>query len=118
MASGTNGTHLGFRDKKSGMNRKIIVSVIIIAGSGIINAWQKNQAVTPVIIGSYVFLLVLSLLDTIGGPVANIAGGLAVVAATFVVLNEFPWNTLLSALQGNTKPPIQTPQNVIGGGNA
>jgi hypothetical protein len=82
------------------MNKKVIIAVFIIGGSGVVNAATKGTAITPVILGSYIFLLVLSLADALGGPVAQLAGALAMLAAVVVLLTEFPWSTILSTVQG------------------
>lgn len=50
--------------------------------------------------GGYVFLLVLSLIDVFGGPVAKIASALSMVAMLYVLLNVFPWQVVLKTLQG------------------
>ena len=73
------------------MNKKIAVVGFIIVGGGLIKAWTANppQAITPVIIGGYVFILLLALLDAFGGPLGNLAGALAIVAGIYVVLTEY-----------------------------
>lgn len=82
------------------MNRKIVVAVVIIAGSGVVNALLKKKPLTPVIIGAYVFLFVLSILDIYGGPASQIAGALAMLAATYVIITEVPWDQIIKLVQG------------------
>lgn len=102
------------------MNKKIIIAVFVIGGAGVFNAIQAKKPLTPVILGSYIFLLVLSVLDIFGGQLGVLAGALAMVAVVFVLLNEFPWQQLITTLQGKTTtpapaqalPPNQTPQNI------
>jgi hypothetical protein len=89
------------------MNRKIIVAVFIIGGSGVVKSAMNKTAVTPVILGSYIFLLVLSILDAIGGPIAQLAGALAMLAAVVVLLTEFPWQTILGAVGVNQTSGIK-----------
>lgn len=82
------------------MNKHIVASVFIIGSSGVINAWSHKKAITPVIIGSYVFLLVLSIADMWGGQVSQLAGAIAMLAALTVLLTEFPWDIVLRTVQG------------------
>lgn len=82
------------------MNKKIIIAVLVVAASGVTRSWQKQQPITPVIIGAYVLLLVLSILDMFGGPISDLANALAMLAATYVLLTEFPWQSLISLVQG------------------
>jgi len=86
------------------MNKKIVIVGVIIIGSGVANAWlaKPPKAITPVVIGGFIFLLMLSLMDMFGGPMSNIASALAILAATYVLLTEFPWNTVLNAVKANT----------------
>lgn len=105
---------------QTSMNKKIIIAVFVIGGAGVFNAIQAKKPLTPVILGSYIFLLVLSVLDMFGGQLGVLAGALAMVAVVFVLLNEFPWQQLIATLQGKTTtpspaqalPPNQTPQNI------
>ena len=83
------------------MNKHIIAATLVIGGSGVIKAWQSNQPITPVIIGSYVFMLVLSILDLFGGQVSTLAGALAMVAMIGVILNT--WTPLLSTITSAVK---------------
>ena len=84
------------------MNQKIVVAVFIIGGSGIIHAVVNKTAITPVIIGSYIFLLVASILDIFGGQASQFAGALALLAATYVLLTEFPWTQILGMVKGTS----------------
>lgn len=79
------------------MNKKIIVATLVIAGSGVVNAWIKKQPITKVILGSYIFVLVLSVIDMFGGPLSQLATALAMLAVTYVLVSEFPWSTVLKA---------------------
>jgi len=81
------------------MNKHIIASVMIVGGSGVINAWTNKKPITPVILGSYVFLLTLSIADMFGGQVSQLAGAMALLAAVTVLLTEFPWGTVLKAVK-------------------
>jgi hypothetical protein len=82
------------------MNKHIIASVFIIAASGVVNSIVNKRAVTPVIIGSYVFLLVLAILDMFGGQISMLAGMFAMLAAITVLITEFPWAVLTQAVKG------------------
>lgn len=93
------------------MNKKIVVVGVIIIGSGVLKAWTAKppQAITPVIIGGFIFLLLLSIMDMFGGPMSTVAGALAILAATYIIINEFPWAVILSAVKA------QQPKTVIPG---
>jgi len=82
------------------MNRKIIVATFVIAGAGIMNAWMNNKPVTPVILGSYIFILMLSIADMFGGALSTLSGGIAMVAVTYVLLTEVPWSQFIKIVQG------------------
>lgn len=82
------------------MNRQIIVAVVIISGTGIVNAMLNQKAVTPIIIGSYVLLLLLAIADAVGGPFSQVWGAIALLAATVVVFTEFPLQQVISLVQG------------------
>ncbi len=83
------------------MNKQIVAAVVIIGASGIVSAWTKKQPITRVILGSYVLLLILAILDLFGGQVSRLAGALAMIAALYVIINQFPWSTLLNIVQGS-----------------
>lgn len=88
------------------VNQKIVVAVIIIGGSGIVHAIVNKTVITPVILGSYIFLLVCSVIDIFGGPASQFAGALALLAATYILLTEFPWSQIIGLVQGK-QPPAQ-----------
>jgi hypothetical protein len=84
------------------MNKKIIVSALVITGAGVVHSITSKppKAITPTVMGGYVFLLMLSLMDMIGGDLSKIAGGLSMVAVVYVLINVFPWSLLIGAVQG------------------
>lgn len=79
-----------------GVNKHIIAATLIIGVSGIIKAWQSKKPITPVILGSYVFMLVLSIIDMFGGKASQLAGALAMLAVVAVILNT--WAPLLGTI--------------------
>jgi hypothetical protein len=82
------------------MNSKIIVAAVVVGGSGFLNHLLNNQPVTRVIIGTYIFLLVLAIMDTFGGPFVQLSSALAMLAMVYVLLTEFPWQALINVVQG------------------
>lgn len=84
------------------MSKTVIVAGFVIAGSGVVNAWMNHKPVTTVIIGAYLFVLVLAVLEMFGGGIGQLADALAMLAVVYVLLTEFPWQTILNLLQGKT----------------
>jgi hypothetical protein len=82
------------------MNTKVVTAVVVIAGAGIVNAWVSKKPITTVIIGSYILLLVLSLMDMFGGKVSQLASAIAMLAVVYVLLTEFPWQQLINLSTG------------------
>ena len=86
------------------MNRHIVVAVVIVSGAGVINAITSKKPLTPVIIGSYIFFFMVAILDMYGGPMSTFAGALAMLAATFILMNEIPWIAIVAWVQGKKNP--------------
>ena len=82
------------------MNRSIIVAAFVIAGSGVVNAWSNQKPITPIIIGTYVFILIMAVMDMFGGGLADLASALSMLAVTYVLLTEFPWSKIISFVGG------------------
>lgn len=82
------------------MNNKIIVSVLFIGGTSVVKALTDGKPLTPILLGSYILLIILAIADMFGGRVSQIAGGISMIAVIYVLLNEFPWSTLSKALKG------------------
>jgi hypothetical protein len=101
------------------VNRKIIIAVVVVSSAGIANAWLNKRHITPVIIGSYVFLLVLALMDTLGGVVSQFAGALAMLAVVYTLIGTdpstgkpiFPWQELIAFAHGT---PVSGPSGAPG----
>lgn len=114
------------------INRQIIVAVLGIAGISIARVFTSNaQAVaaaggtagsvtgaitggtpvTPIIMGAYVVLLVLAVVDLFGPQAARIAGGLAMLALVYTILTQFPWTAIAAGLAG----PVAAGQNAPAG---
>lgn len=85
--------------EKERMNKQIVAAAVLIGATGVIGAASGGRPLTPVIIGTYVFLLALAILDMFGGQFSPFASALAMLAALYVLITEFPWNTLLSAVK-------------------
>jgi hypothetical protein len=94
------------------MNKSVVASAAIITGSGIINAWVNKKPVTRVIVGGYVFILTLSIGDMFGGELSKLMSALALLAATYVLITEFPWGILISTVQGTPSKPTPAPAPV------
>jgi hypothetical protein len=79
------------------VNKHIVAAALIIGATGVIKAYSSNppKAITPVIIGTYVLLLLLALMDLFGGPLAALSSALAMLAVLYILLTEFPWDIIL-----------------------
>jgi len=82
------------------MNKQIVVAAFVITGAGVVNAIMAKKPLSKIIMGGYVFLLVLSLFDLFGGPISQLASALSMVALVYVILNVFPWVTVIKQVQG------------------
>lgn len=82
------------------MNKKIVIAVVVIGGSGVVNSIVNKKPLTPVLLGSYILLLVLSIADMFGDGLSQLAGAIAMLAMVYVLLVEFPWTVILNTLQG------------------
>jgi hypothetical protein len=82
------------------VNRQVVISGFVIIGTGIIRAAQGKTDYTTVLVGGYVFLLVMSILDLFGGNLSRLASILALLAALYVVIDKFPWDIVINLIQG------------------
>lgn len=99
------------------MNKKIVVAALFIGGMGAYNALKNSRPVTPIILGSYIFLFVLAILDMFGGAIANLAGALSMVAVVYVLLTEVPWTDIGKFVGGSasaSKSTTSTGKNKAG----
>lgn len=86
------------------MNKAVVASTAILMGSGIVNSWVNKKPITRVVVGGYVFMLMLSVGDMFGGQLSQLMSALALLATTYVLLVEFPWSTVIATVQGTKKP--------------
>lgn len=85
----------------------------MVGGSGVMNAAINKTKVTPVIMGAYIFLLILAILDTFGGQLSVLSGALAMLAVVYVLIGVdpttkktiFPWDTILGVVK---QAPVPT----------
>ena len=72
------------------MNRSIITAVLGISALAVLHHYlapqPANASVTRILIGAFVLLLVLAILDTFGGPVSALASAIAMLALLVAVL--------------------------------
>lgn len=80
------------------INRTVLFSALIIGLSGAIQSFLNTGKFARQLIGAYVFLLLLSLVDLIGGAASQLASALAILAVLYVLLTQFPWTQLASAI--------------------
>jgi hypothetical protein len=84
------------------MNTKIVAAVVVIAGAGITTAYLNKKPITTVVIGSYILLLILSLMDMFGGKLSDLASAFAMLAVVYVLLTEVPWQQIINLAQGKS----------------
>ena len=84
------------------MNKHIIVAAFVVGGSGVLNSWHNQKPITPVIIGTFIFVLVLALVDSFAPPkMQTVVGAIAMLAVMYVLLTEFPWDWIFQALKSS-----------------
>jgi hypothetical protein len=72
------------------VNRSVVASTLVIMAVGIAHAWTATppQGITSVVLGGYVLMLILSVVDLFGGGLSQLASGLALLALVFALLVE------------------------------
>jgi len=80
------------------MNKEIIASAFVIGGAGVANGLIQQKPITKVLIGDFVFLLMLSIVDMFGGPFSSLSSALALLASLVTVLTVIPWQQILKAI--------------------
>lgn len=92
------------------VNKPVIVAVVTITAVSIVRAWSMGLGtakgvvasgtpiVTPIIMGAYIVLLVLAVIDLFGGMAAQVASALAMLALLTVILTQFPFTAITKAL--------------------
>lgn len=89
-------------------NRTVIIVALYVAAVTFVNhtiSKSKNTSLTRILVGAYIWLLLLSLLDMFGGALSQLASALAMLAAVYVTLTVFPWGAILSLTGGNGSEP-------------
>jgi hypothetical protein len=80
------------------INRTILFSALVIGIAGVTQSFLRTGKFSRALIGAYVFLLLLSMIDLIGGGASQLASALAILAVLYVLLTQFPWAQLYSAV--------------------
>lgn len=68
------------------LNRKIVISTMVLMFVGAVQAISKKSGISRVLLGGYMLMLVLSLLDLFGPPLSTIAGGIAMLAVIAAII--------------------------------
>jgi hypothetical protein len=83
------------------INRSVVIAAGGITAIGVSNAWLNKKPITPIIMGGYLLALALALFDLLGGGASQIAGALAWLALTAVVLTNLDlWQAVFSFVNG------------------
>lgn len=80
------------------INRTILFAALFIGLVGAVQAYVNHGKLARVLLGSYVFLLLLSIVDLIGGGASQLASALAILAALYAGLTQAPWQQLMLAV--------------------
>jgi hypothetical protein len=87
-----------------GVNRQVLIAVFGIAGIAIFKSvTSKGAPVSRILLGAYVLLLLLGLLDVFGGVFSTIAGGIAMLALVTMLLTEVNWGAIATLAGGGGK---------------
>lgn len=82
------------------MNRTILFAALFVGLVGGVQAFVNHGKLARVLIGTYVLLLLLALLDAVGGGASQLASALALLAALYAGLTQAPWQQLLKTVHG------------------
>lgn len=82
------------------MNRTVLFAALFIGLVGAAQVYVTKGSMTRVLIGTYVLILLLALLDAIGGAASQLASAFAILAVIYAGLTQAPWQQLLKAVQG------------------
>lgn len=80
------------------INKPVIIAALFIGGFSSFQAIYHNKPYSRILIGTYMFILVLSLLDLFGGPMATLASALAMLAALYVGITQVPWSDIFGLI--------------------
>jgi hypothetical protein len=81
------------------INRTVLFAALFLGVVGGIQAFVNHGSISRVLIGTYVFLLMLGLLDAIGGAASQLASAFAILAVLYATLTQFPWAQLAQAIK-------------------
>lgn len=82
------------------INKHIIVAGVVIGLSGAYTAYAAKRPITPVLLGDFIFMGLLSLLDLFGGGLSTLASAIAMIAVVVALVGTvtrkpiFPWQLL------------------------
>lgn len=80
------------------MNRTILFAALFIGLVGASQAVLNHGKLSRVLIGTYVLLLLLALVDAMGGAARQLASAIAILAALYAGLTQAPWQQLMAAV--------------------
>jgi hypothetical protein len=95
------------------VNKSIIATTLVITALGVVRAWTAKppQGITRVVIGGYILMFLLSVLDLFGGGLGELATMLARLALVAVLLLEgVPILQQFIVLNGGSTAPAILPQ--------
>jgi hypothetical protein len=72
------------------VNKQVIASTLVIMAVGVVHAWTAKppQGITPVVLGGYGLMVILSIVDMFGGGLSQVVSAIAMLALVATLLLE------------------------------
>lgn len=80
------------------MNKTVVGGVVFIGAAAVTSRILQHKQITPVIVGSFVLMLMLSILEFFGGAGNTLASALVSVAVLVTIVDVLPWQAILQAI--------------------
>lgn len=100
------------------VNQPVMIAVIGIGGIAFVNAIIAHKPVTRILLATYLLLLLMGLLDALGGMFSQLASAIAMLAFVTMLLTQTGdlWNSL-ARLSVSSATPKKTSTTQTGGAN-
>lgn len=101
------------------VNRPVLIAVFGIGAIAFVNGVIAHKPITRIVLATYLLLVLLSIADIFGGAFSTLAGAIAILAFTYMLLTQTGdvWIALAAITRSRQQvPPPPTPGGG-GGGN-